>query len=487
MYQCKKCSQMYEGNFCPNCGTPRVEEKICPNCGAKAEMSSRFCSECGQALDTDTEESIVCQPLVEIKSEGVQESQDSEQKGNEKVSQEKSIQTETHTTGGETYKGYQSNRGTYMAAHPERNWSTVFLILQIVFLVMLGAFYLIPIFGIIQRDRLATDPEIFLILTAFSLLYCIAMTVISIFGKTNAKKASRKKVTIFSTIVMVFSIIFAIFNVVAAIGYTVKYQEEQEEQQKSLTYEKNGEGYTVTKCKKNNIERVKIPATYENKPVTAIGNHAFDGCSNLTSITIPNSVTSIGNFAFFGCSSLTNVKIPNSVTKIGNGTFSCCRSLTNIKIPNHVTSLENGTFYDCSSLTSITIPDSVTSIGDGTFWGCSNLTYITIPDGVTRIGEMVFYNCKNLTNVTIPDNVTKIGNSAFSDCSSLTSITIPDSVTSIGGHVFYGCSDLTSITFNGTKTQFQSLPYLVRSNLPNGTVHCTDGDIYLEKESNRFW
>ena len=86
---------------------------------------------------------------------------------------------------------------------------------------------------------------------------------------------------------------------------------------------------------------------------TNIGNNAFTCCSNLTSVTIPDSVTSIGDIAFSGCSGLTFVTIPDGVTSIGLCAFS-----------------------DCTGLTSITIPDSATSIGDGAFSGCQKLLYI---------------------------------------------------------------------------------------------------------------
>jgi hypothetical protein len=119
---------------------------------------------------------------------------------------------------------------------------------------------------------------------------------------------------------------------------------------------------------------VVIPesVTYNGKTyrVTSIRKCAFNGSSNLTSVTIPNSVTSIGPNAFGVCSGLTSVTIPNSVTSIGDGAFSGCSGLTAITISNNVTSIDNSVFSFCYSLTSITIPNRVTKIDEYAFRNC---------------------------------------------------------------------------------------------------------------------
>ena len=142
--------------------------------------------------------------------------------------------------------------------------------------------------------------------------------------------------------------------------------------------------------------RLAIPSSINGKKVTGIGESAFEGCSSLTSITIPDSVTSIDNWAFSWCASLTSITIPDSVTSIGEYAFCDCTRLTSVTIGNGVTSIGDSAFEDCTSLTSITIPDSVTSIENWAFYGCTGLTSINIPDSVTSIGDWAFDGCENL-------------------------------------------------------------------------------------------
>ena len=187
-----------------------------------------------------------------------------------------------------------------------------------------------------------------------------------------------------------------------------------------------------------------------------LGYYVFEGCSGLTSLTIPSSVTEIGNWAFFGCSGLTSLTIPSGVTSIGDSAFSGCSGLTSLTIPSGVTSIGYYAFDGCSRLTSLTIPSSVTEIGGYAFSGCSGLTSLTIPSGVTSIGYYAFKGCSGLTSLTIPSSVTWIGSEAFYGCSGLTSLTIPSGVTSIGNQTFYGCSGLTSLTIPSGVTEIGS-------------------------------
>ena len=204
--------------------------------------------------------------------------------------------------------------------------------------------------------------------------------------------------------------------------------------------------------------------------VTNIGLHAFDGCSGLTSIGIPNTVTNIGLYAFMWCRSLTSVTIPNSVDSIGRGAFSGCTGLTSVTIPNSVTSIGRSAFDGCTGLTSVTIPNSVDSIGDEAFYLCRGLTSVTIGNSVTSIGHQAFYGCSGLTSVTIPNSVTSIGSSAFMDCSGLTSVTIGNSVTEIGYQAFYQCSGLTSVTIPNSVTSIGGYAFYKCTGLTSVTI-----------------
>ncbi|MCI7584315.1 MAG: leucine-rich repeat domain-containing protein, partial [Bacteroidales bacterium] len=279
-----------------------------------------------------------------------------------------------------------------------------------------------------------------------------------------------------------------------------------------INYKKNEDGKSLSvaqsRTKYNGTVNIPARVTFKGTSfcVTSIGDSAFEDCSGLNFVTIPDTVISIDDWAFEGCSGLTVVSIPDSVTTIGDWAFKDCSGLSSVTIPDSVTSIGDSAFEGCSRLSSVIIPDTITSIGESTFEGCSELISIIIPDSVTSIGDWAFFGCTNLNFVTIGISVTSIGDSTFKGCrnlisvtynatncegldddsfcelgpwfkdsplttlsigegvkqipnylacgqSGLTSVTIPASVTSIGKWAFKGCLELASVTYNATNCE----------------------------------
>ena len=197
-----------------------------------------------------------------------------------------------------------------------------------------------------------------------------------------------------------------------------------------IYYNFSGTKATVTSGKTKYTGSVTIPSTvtYDGVTyrVTSIGADAFEDCSGLTSVTIPNSVTSIGEYAFSECSDLTEVKIGGSVKEIGKRAFCDCSALIEVLIPNSVTYIGEYAFRRCYSLTSISVES-----GNTVYDSRENCNAI-----IRTATNTLLAGCKN---TVIPNSVTSIEEGAFEDCKDLTSITIPNGVTSIGSAAFYGC------------------------------------------------
>ena len=258
-------------------------------------------------------------------------------------------------------------------------------------------------------------------------------------------------------------------------------------------------GYT------GNATEVVIPAEIEGLPVTSIGDWAFEDCSSLTGIMIPDGVTSINYGAFYGCSSLTSIVFPDSLSSISDWAFYKCTSLTSIMIPDNVSTIGVAAFSNCKGLTSVVMSAGITSIESYAFSGCESLTSISIPATLTSLGDEAFNMCYSLTGFlvdegnsffssdshgvlfnkdkskliqapctisgfySIPDSVTSINNLAFQSAK-LVGVTIPASITSIGSGVFNNCRNLTYVSFQEGVTRIGDMMFRYCESLVNVTI-----------------
>ncbi len=189
--------------------------------------------------------------------------------------------------------------------------------------------------------------------------------------------------------------------------------------------------------------------------VTAIGESAFHGLSNLTSIAFPESLISIGKDAFYG-TGLTSVDFPESLITIGELAFGYCRDILSVEIPNSVTTIGENAFLYCSGIKDVVIGNAVVSIGTGAFSDCIALGNVTFGNSLATIGDRAFRACRAIATLTIPNSVVSIGGSAFYNCSGLVSVAIGNSVAAIGESAFGYCNALRTINVDADNTFYDS-------------------------------
>lgn len=232
--------------------------------------------------------------------------------------------------------------------------------------------------------------------------------------------------------------------------------------------------------------------------IARIEKSAFSGCKKLADLTVSGGVAYIGNSAFYGCSALASVVIPNSVEILGKNAFSQCTNLASIDLGNGIAIIGEGAFSGCTKLSSVTILESVTDINQSAFYNCTGLrkvyitdlakwcaisfhgseyanplyyahklyigdaeaTDITVPASRSDLQSSDWYafaGCTGLTRVTFADGIRSIASYSLQECSQITEIVIPASVKYIQGYAFSGCSKLATIRFGGTSQQWNDV------------------------------
>ena len=255
---------------------------------------------------------------------------------------------------------------------------------------------------------------------------------------------------------------------VALLDQDAKWKIEQVKESSDYTYRVLSDN-TVEILKYSGAEsNVTVPDKIDNKVVKCVGYGAFAENENIVGVTIPAQVTDLqyGVFAscanletvtfkagsklqkiaaraFENCSKLQSISLPDSVQTIEENGFAYCKNLGAVDFGNVLKEIDNYAFCD-SGVTRVRIPNSTTAVGASAFSGCDSLNEVTLGSGLKGIERGVFSNCSNLKQIEIPDNITYISDEAFMDAG-LTSVEIPDSVTSIGFGAFYGCESLKKV------------------------------------------
>ncbi|MBO6031925.1 MAG: leucine-rich repeat protein [Prevotella sp.] len=215
---------------------------------------------------------------------------------------------------------------------------------------------------------------------------------------------------------------------------------------------------------------------------TILQDYSFRGCSNLSSVTLPQSIRKIGEYAFAE-SGLTSVSIPDDITEIGDGCFESCYSLSSITIGNGISIIPDFMFECCTAISSITIPSNIKVIGKQAFsmndveqGGAmpNNLQHVAMTEGLDEIGQSAFSFCTEIEEVNIPDSVRFIKEYAFQN-SGLATITFGQGLQELGSLVLSDCTNLSEMIFHGnaptvgTKA-FENVPNTCTVKIKSGTT-----------------
>ena len=235
-------------------------------------------------------------------------------------------------------------------------------------------------------------------------------------------------------------------------------------------YSISDDGASLTDCNYTGDGAVEIPATLGGYPVVAIDYSAFDDCTNMTAVTIPNSVTLIDDSAFEDCAALETISVGSRVEQIGDGAFYGTAYYNDesnwedgvLYIGNYLIEakdtisgnytvkagtkvIADSAFEGCSSLTGISVSEGLTHINDDAFNSCYYLETASIPDGVKIIGDYAFNYCESLESINLGPGLVEIGYSAFADCSSLEAVGFPAGLETILDYAFSLCSSIDNV------------------------------------------
>lgn len=238
----------------------------------------------------------------------------------------------------------------------------------------------------------------------------------------------------------------------SVVGMTKGYAQDFNVDDLDYTINDDGVSVTVYGVMDMTYSPLVIPGSVEydgeNYPVTVIGDYAFSRYNNWVSVegelVIPNSIVTIGEGAFEGCYEITSLTLGNSVVDIKSWAFQECEGLQgSLVIPNSVKSIGDFAFSGSSFTGELVLSNSLKTIGDSAFEWCGFTGELVLPNSLTEIGDGAFSGCGFTGDLVIPNSVKTIGYWAFSSCGFGGSLTLGNSIRIIGDYAFYNCVGLT--------------------------------------------
>ncbi len=307
-----------------------------------------------------------------------------------------------------------------------------------------------------------------------------------------------------------------------------------------ITYELLPDG-TLSVAKYNGSEeRVELESSVDGRALSAVSAFAFEGCTLLREIILPEGISSVGSCAFAGCTSLEKISLPSTATDLRrdafegtpyydaledgavviNGTLVAYKGESpsgELTVPDGTLRIAPRALYG-TGITSVILPESVTSIGERAFAECTSLTRVELPLGITDIGIAAFENTALPTreggatlvgdilvgfspksaNARIPSGVKVVAPGALAGCSPI-AITVPDTVEILCDYAFYGLEKTVRINLPASVCEigehaFELSPTLSSVkvdadseyffNREDGALCRADGEVIFEKASD---
>ena len=323
-----------------------------------------------------------------------------------------------------------------------------------------------------------------------------------------------KMVIVLTLFIFLLSMILSCENkdLVEYDGITYQFVEEKN------IYDGSVDQYYSVESVPKDWTEVTIPEKIDEFEVKCVNPSAFDNCTKLKSVSLPDGITYINDYAFKNCTSLTELKLPKELEHVGGAAFLGCINLNRISVDNNqhfkvidgnlysknekilkiylpsktdnffevpfgIEEIDDYAFVENKYLTKVILCDGLKNINNNAFNNCESLEAVEFPQGLDFIGSFSFYNCKKLKTVYLPETVKKLGISSFENCTSLEEVKLPSQMLYIDNGAFSDCINLKTIYIS---SDVERMGYDVFKNCSNLTVYC-EAEIKPQKwESNWY-